>query len=132
MRKLYRSRYNKKIAGICGGLGSYFSIDPNFIRILVIFISVLTVLLPIFLVYLIASLFIPLEPASMPAIDFKRLYRSRKNRFIGGICGGAAQFFNIDPSVLRLLFVVVTFITGLIPMLITYLVGLAVIPEKNL
>ncbi len=120
------------MAGICGGLGNYFSIDPNFIRILVVFICVLTVVFPILMVYFIASIFIPLEPVNAPAIDVKRLYRSRKDRFIGGICGGSAQFFNIDSSVLRLIFVVITFITGLLPMLITYLIGLAIIPEKKL
>ncbi|ADO78208.1 PspC domain-containing protein [Halanaerobium praevalens] len=33
MKKLYRSRENKKIAGVCGGLAEYFDLDPNLIRI---------------------------------------------------------------------------------------------------
>lgn len=33
MKKLYRSTTNKKIAGVCGGLGDYFNIDPTLIRI---------------------------------------------------------------------------------------------------
>lgn len=33
-KKLFRSRINRKIAGVCGGLGDYFNIDPTLVRIL--------------------------------------------------------------------------------------------------
>jgi phage shock protein C len=33
-KKLFRSRNNRKIAGVCGGLGDYFNIDPTLVRIL--------------------------------------------------------------------------------------------------
>jgi phage shock protein C len=33
-KKLFRSRTNRKIAGVCGGLGDYFNIDPTLVRIL--------------------------------------------------------------------------------------------------
>ncbi|MBE6976892.1 MAG: PspC domain-containing protein [Ruminococcaceae bacterium] len=32
-KKLYRSRMNKKICGVCGGIGEYFNIDPTLVRI---------------------------------------------------------------------------------------------------
>ena len=35
----------------------------------------------------------------------KRLYRSEKNRMIAGVCGGIAEYFNIDPTLVRLGFV---------------------------
>jgi phage shock protein PspC (stress-responsive transcriptional regulator) len=38
-KKLYRSRSNRKIAGVCGGLGEYFEIDPTLIRLAVVFFS---------------------------------------------------------------------------------------------
>lgn len=34
MKKLYRSRTNKMLAGVCGGLGEYFAIDPVLVRLL--------------------------------------------------------------------------------------------------
>lgn len=40
-KKLYRSKTDRKIAGICGGLGEYFDIDPTWIRIIAL-ISLLT------------------------------------------------------------------------------------------
>ena len=38
-KKLYRSRSNRMIAGICGGLGEYFNIDPTLIRLAVVFFT---------------------------------------------------------------------------------------------
>lgn len=37
MRKLFRSRTNRKLLGVCGGLGEYFGIDPTIVRLLWIF-----------------------------------------------------------------------------------------------
>ena len=39
MRKIYRSRVNKKICGVCGGIAEYFDTDPTIIRIIWIFAS---------------------------------------------------------------------------------------------
>jgi phage shock protein C len=38
-----------------------------------------------------------------------RLYRSRKDRLVGGVCGGLGAYFGIDPVIVRLVFVVLTF-----------------------
>jgi phage shock protein C len=42
----------------------------------------------------------------------KRLYRSRTERLIGGVCGGLAQYFNMDPTIVRLLFLLLLFAGG--------------------
>ncbi len=57
-KKFYRSSTNKIIAGVCGGLGEYFSIDPVIIRLIFIFGLLLGGGL---LVYLIAWLIVPLD-----------------------------------------------------------------------
>jgi len=59
----------------------------------------------------------------------KTLYRSRSNRMVGGVCGGLAEYFNIDPTVIRLLFVFGV-IFGFGSLLLVYLVMLIVIPEN--
>lgn len=132
MRRLYRSRYDKKISGICGGLGNYFSTDPNFIRLLVIFLCFLTGILPVIIVYIITALVIPVEPEGSPAIEFRRLYRASNNRILAGICGGLSNIFNMDATVLRLIMIVSALITGIFPMLFTYLICWILIPEKQL
>jgi len=38
--------------------------------------------------------------------DVKRLYRSRKERMIGGVCGGIGEYLNMDATVIRLIFVI--------------------------
>jgi phage shock protein C len=40
-RKLYRSKTNRKLAGVCGGLAQYFNIDATLIRVLFILLAVL-------------------------------------------------------------------------------------------
>lgn len=59
---------------------------------------------------------------------YKRLYRSRKDKMIAGVCGGLADYFKIDPSVIRIIFVVFLLFGG--SALLVYLVMWAVIPFK--
>ncbi len=61
-KKLYRSSKNRFIAGVCGGLGEFFNIDANLIRIIVVIISVASAFIPVLLIYTICALIIPLEP----------------------------------------------------------------------
>lgn len=65
-------------------------------------------------------------PAQQPP---RRLERSRTNRVIGGVCGGAADYLNMDPSMVRVLTVVISLFTG-VPVIL-YLIALFVIPESS-
>lgn len=57
----------------------------------------------------------------------KRLYKSRTNRVLCGVCGGIGEYLNIDPTIIRLLFVLLgCTVTGLI----AYLVAAIIIPEQ--
>ena len=58
----------------------------------------------------------------------KRLFRSEKNKMIGGVCAGLAEYFDIDSSLVRLIFVALTLITAIFPMLIFYIIAWIVIP----
>jgi phage shock protein C len=60
-KRLYRSRKNKMIAGVCGGLAEYFGIDPVIIRIIA-FILLLPGGFPGLLPYIILWIIVPLEP----------------------------------------------------------------------
>lgn len=42
---------------------------------------------------------------------YKRIYRTRDDRMLGGVCGGLGRYFNVDPTIVRLLFVLLT-VTG--------------------
>ncbi len=59
----------------------------------------------------------------------RKLYRSRQNRVIFGVCGGLAEFFGVDPSIVRLIFVLgVLFGFGSFAFL--YLILFFVVPEE--
>ena len=69
MKKLYRSQEDKKIAGICGGLGEKFSIDPTLIRLALIFIGVATGILPLMIAYIVGWIIIPIGPTQPEGRD---------------------------------------------------------------
>ena len=58
----------------------------------------------------------------------KRLYRSRTDRMIAGICGGMGDVYDIDPTLIRLGFVFLGLATGIVPLLVAYIVGAIIIP----
>lgn len=60
----------------------------------------------------------------------KRLIRSSKNRVMTGLFGGLGDYFGVDPTILRLLGILVAIFTGFFPGLIVYLIGSLVVPVK--
>jgi len=60
--------------------------------------------------------------------EVKRIYRSRKNRIIAGVCGGIAEYLNIDPTIIRLLWVLFSLLHGV--GIILYIVAAIIIPEE--
>jgi phage shock protein C len=60
----------------------------------------------------------------------KRLYRSSTNKILCGICGGIAEYFGVDPTVVRAIYVILTFCTAFSGVL-AYLILLLIIPERR-
>ena len=58
----------------------------------------------------------------------KKLYRS-KNRMLGGVCAGLAEYFNIDPTLTRVIAIVLAF-TPFVPVIIIYILLWLLIPER--
>jgi phage shock protein C len=104
-KRLYRSRENSQIAGVCGGLGNYFGIDSTWVRIFFV-IMAFTEGFGLFL-YLILTVIVPRVPEgqeeeisdSFPDININA------SRFIGVlliIAGVVAVFWNFFPGAYRL------------------------------
>ncbi len=216
-KRLYRSRTNRMIAGVCGGLGEYANVDPVIIRILFVLLFLFGGLGLI--LYLVGVIIIPENPhpASdltpkkekdnalfwggllviigallllgqlnyLPPINFwalpwnmiwaillialgifllwkpsdqksyaepdttttkptteeihqeqtkqkssKVLYRSKRNRMIAGVCGGLADYFNMDPTIVRLLYVLLTFFSKGLGVL-AYIILILAVPEEK-
>ena len=217
VKRLFRSRKNKVIGGICGGLADYFEVDVVIIRILFVLLALIQGVG--FLIYLVALFVIPVNPNetasrgeakssrdrsrnvllflgivlvllgiyytmgnlfyfpdffySIPfrmhwdlfwpllliligvlyiihitqkdkistkkkdaepvkSTNGKRLFRSRKDRKIAGVCSGLAAYFDIDPTIIRVLWVILTIFLGAIFLgILVYIVMALVVPEGD-
>lgn len=206
LKKLYRSKQDRYLGGVAGGLAEYFRIDANLFRILFILITftggiglvlymvalfiipenpnqdekvkkrlekdstfLLAVILILFgilmlsrefglfdyfhfwripwtIIWAVFLIFIGLllifasnkyragsgqgeETAYFTSI-LKQIYRSRDNRMIAGVCGGLGEYFKIDPSIVRLLWVFAAFTSAGLGVLI-YVILIFVFPEAT-
>ncbi len=59
----------------------------------------------------------------------KRLYRSRSDRMICGVCGGLAEYFNLDPTIIRIIAVLLVFANGL--GILAYIILAIVVPQRD-
>jgi phage shock protein C len=130
MKKLYRCRWDKKVAGVCGGLGQYFRCDPTVIRLSILTLFFITGIIPVAIVYAIMWLTVPLGPSVYVVIPGKKLYRSTTDRKISGVCGGLGEYFNISTLVIRIIFVIACIFTAFFPILLSYIIGMTMIPEN--
>ncbi|OUQ15888.1 PspC domain-containing protein [Lachnoclostridium sp. An14] len=58
----------------------------------------------------------------------KRLYRSDENKVLCGVCGGLGEYFNIDPTIVRLLWAILVF-SG--PGIFAYIVAAIIMPRRR-
>ncbi len=58
----------------------------------------------------------------------QKLYRSRTNKKIGGVCAGIAEMIDADPTIVRLIAVVLGLVTGVFPLFIGYLIAWWIVP----
>ena len=60
----------------------------------------------------------------------KKLYRSETDKRIGGICGGVGELLDVDPTIVRLVAIVLALVTAFVPFLIGYLFAWWIVPTK--
>ena len=60
----------------------------------------------------------------------RRLYKSRNDRMIAGVCGGLAEYINADPTVVRIVFALVSVLSAAFPGIIIYVILSIIMPEK--
>jgi phage shock protein C len=94
MKELKRSRTNRMVAGVCGGIGEYLGIDPNVIRLIWVVVTVFTVGTGV-LAYLLAWLIIPEE--APPATETEPFGTTASS----GMPAGAGATIEIDPDLNR-------------------------------
>ncbi len=133
VRRLMRSRADRTCAGVCGGLAEYIYWDPTIVRLLWIFAIFLSGGMALF-AYLAFWIVMPEAPAYTGAgagfAHAKRLTRSRNERMLAGVCGGLAEYLGMDTTLMRVLWVVATLISGGVT-LVAYPIFWLVMPESG-
>lgn len=130
-RRLTRSISERQIAGVCGGLAEYFSVDVSLVRLTWIVLTIVPGAIFFGIVaYLAAWLLVPeVGTAATETPPAKRLMRSTTDRKVGGVCGGIAEFFGVDSTAVRLLWVILSVVPGvIIGGMLAYLVAWFVMP----
>lgn len=61
----------------------------------------------------------------------KKLYKSKTNKVLTGVIGGLGEYFNVDPVLIRLGWVLVVICTGIFPGVVTYIVAALVVPKAG-
>ena len=62
MKKLYLSKKDRKILGVCGSIGETYDIDPTIVRLITIYLCLSTGIIPLLLTYFIAWIIVPKAP----------------------------------------------------------------------
>ncbi len=69
-RRLHRSRADRKIAGVLGGIAEYFGFDPSWVRIAYVIATVITLVVPLTSLYLVMAFVVPKAPkAAKPVTE---------------------------------------------------------------
>lgn len=61
----------------------------------------------------------------------KKLYKSSKNIIFAGIFGGLGEYFDVDPVILRLVFVLIVIFSGFFPGVLFYILAIFIVPKKS-
>ena len=61
----------------------------------------------------------------------RRLTRSNRNKMIAGVCGGLAEYLNVDPTVMRVLYVLVSILSVAFPGIIAYVILMLLMPPPE-
>lgn len=127
MKQLYLSS-DKKFLGVCGGIAEYFNVDPTLIRIAVACLALYTAVIPALIIYVVMSFVFPQQPEGYTTVSSsKKLMKSQNNKKLSGVCGGLAEYFGIDATIVRLIFALCMLFIGF--GLTIYIVCLVLMPS---
>ena len=131
-RRFSRDVQNKMIGGVCAGLADYFNTDVALVRAAWVVLSIWpgAVVMGV-IAYLAAWLLMPRAEAvdGASAAPEPRLVRSQTDRRIAGVCGGLADYFDVDPTIVRVTWVILSIIAGAVVFgVLAYLIAWFIIP----
>ncbi len=128
MKKLHRLAEDRKLAGVCAGLGEYFDLDPVFFRLFFLASLLFGGLGAV--AYLILWIMVPEKTGAQgEPRPVRRLHLSDSDRKIMGVCGGLGEWAEIDPVLFRVAFILLALVCGL--GILVYIVLWLLIPRLS-
>lgn len=130
-RRLMRRPADGKLGGVCAGLAEYFDTDVALVRAAWIVLSIWPGAIVLGIVaYLAAWLLMPRADSPAAAATRTRLVRSQTDRRIAGVCGGLAAYFDVDPTIVRVAWVIASIIVGAVVFgIVAYVIAWFILPS---
>ena len=129
MKKIYKSRTDKKIFGLCGGIAAALEVDSTLVRCIWIVGTCFSGIFLGIIVYAIVAFCLPKSDVEVINDSVKKLYRSNTDVKIFGVCAGIAEYLDIDPFILRLLLAFSILFLG--AGLLIYIIFALIMPKKT-
>ncbi|MGV3586468.1 MAG: PspC domain-containing protein [Adhaeribacter sp.] len=133
-RRLYRDETRKVLGGVAAGIANYLNIDPLWIRLVFVVLTLLFAIpggAPagiIIVAYILCWVAFP-RSYDLPESATKKLFRNPDDKKLGGVASGMASYFGLDVAVIRLLFLISFFMGGF--GLVAYIILWIILPEAN-
>lgn len=131
-KRLLRRSVAGRVGGVCAGIAEYFDTDVTLVRLAWVVLSIVPgAFIGGALAYLAAWILVPDSPQPVTTdANAHRLHRSISDRKIAGVCGGLAEYFGVDPTVVRLIWAIGAIVPGAIVFgILAYLVAWFITPE---
>ena len=123
-----------KLAGVCAGLAAYFDADVALVRLAWVILSIVPgAFIGGLIAYIAAWVLMPIAGRhEQRAFAGKRLVRSETDKTIGGVCGGLADYFGVDSTIVRLVCVIAAIYPGAVIFgVLAYLIAWFIIPVAH-
>ena len=132
-RRLYRLPSAGRLGGICTGIADYLEQDVALVRLAWVVLSIIPgcVIGGVF-AYIAAWLVMPVAAAPSHSAPARRLTRSTVDSKLGGVCGGIAEYFSVDSTVVRLAWIFLSIFPGTLVLgAAAYLVAWFIMPARH-
>jgi len=130
-RQLKRIPARGTIAGVCAGLADYFGVDVTLVRLAWVILSIVPgAIIGGVIAYIAACAVMPaVETVPSSALTRKQLRRSSTDVKIAGVCGGIAEYLDVESTIVRLVWIMLSIVPGLIVLgVAAYLAAWLVLP----
>lgn len=126
-KQLVRDEKRKILGGVCAGIAHYANVDPVWVRLL--FALTMAFYGVALLIYIILWVAMPGSYDIEEPADNKKMFRDPEKKVLAGVSGGVAAYFGIDITIVRILFIVFTFVWG--TGFLVYIILWVILPEAH-